>query len=120
VTRPGRHGYQRTDRVNELLREILADELERTDDERLELVTIMGVEAQSDLERAVVYYSSVEGEAADERIVAGLTATRHELQRAIARQARLRRTPELVFRPDPAVRHGERIEEIIRDLHADE
>ena len=32
--------YSRTARLNELLREILGDELERLGDERLELVTI--------------------------------------------------------------------------------
>ena len=35
--------YPRTARINELLREILADELERIDDERLDLVTVTGV-----------------------------------------------------------------------------
>jgi ribosome-binding factor A len=120
MTRSGRRGYQRTDRVNELLRQILAEELERSEDDRLELVTVMGVDVQADLERAVVYFSSVEGAEADDKIRAGLADARRDLQGAIARQARLRRTPELVFEPDPAVRTAERIEEIIRDLHADE
>jgi len=35
--------YDRMARVNELCREILAEELERIDDERLELVTITHV-----------------------------------------------------------------------------
>ena len=33
----------RMDRVNQVVQEVLADELERIDDERLELVTITGV-----------------------------------------------------------------------------
>jgi ribosome-binding factor A len=120
MTGRGARGYRRTDRVNELLREILADELARSDDPRLELVTVMGVEVQTDLERAVVYYSSPADEEGDEAIGEGLQAARRDLQRAVASQARLRRTPELVFEPDPAVRHGARIEQIIRDLHEDE
>ena len=38
------------------------------------------------------------------------------LQRAIGRQARLRRTPELAFRPDSGVREGLRVEELLREL----
>ncbi len=34
--------YRRTDRLNELLREVIAEELGRIDDEDLELVTITG------------------------------------------------------------------------------
>jgi ribosome-binding factor A len=42
------------------------------------------------------------------------------LQAAIARQARIKRTPELEFRPDPAVRTGERVERILRDVSREE
>jgi ribosome-binding factor A len=41
------------------------------------------------------------------------------LQSAISRQARVRRVPELVFRPDPSVRSAERIEGILRELNVD-
>ena len=44
--------YPRTARVNELLREIVAEELERIDDDRLELVTITAVDVDPDLEPA--------------------------------------------------------------------
>ena len=37
-------GYPRAARVNELCREILAEEVERIDDERLDLVTVTHVE----------------------------------------------------------------------------
>ena len=37
---PSQRQYPRTARLNELVREIVADELEKIDDERLELVTV--------------------------------------------------------------------------------
>ena len=40
--------YPRTARVNELVREVVAEELERIDDERLELVTVTGVDVEPD------------------------------------------------------------------------
>ena len=55
-----RRGYERGDRLGELLREILADELARIDDERLALVTITGVEVDRDLAVADVYFSTVD------------------------------------------------------------
>jgi ribosome-binding factor A len=120
----GSRRYPRTARLNELFREILGDEIERLDDDRLELVTIMGVEVQTDLERATVYWSTVfadaETDGRDATIQEAFSELRPRLQAAIGRQARVRRVPELVFRPDPSVRSAERIEGILRDLHLDD
>jgi ribosome-binding factor A len=109
--------YARTARLNELLREILGDELERIDDERLELVTISGVEVDAGLEHATVYFSSLRGEEADDDVLAAFDEARRSLQSAVARQARIRSTPRLHFRADPGIRSGERVDEILRGLH---
>jgi ribosome-binding factor A len=116
-----RHGgssrdYPRTARVNELVREIVADELERVDDPRLEWVSVTAVEVTAELSNAVVYFSSLEGPSADPDILSALAEHRVRLQRAIGRQARLRRTPELAFRADSGVREGLRVEEILREI----
>jgi ribosome-binding factor A len=105
--------YPRTARLNELLREILADELERSDDDRLEMVTVTAVEIEGDLRHAVVYFDSLEGEDGDDAVLEALGEVRWRLQGAIGRQARMKRTPELSFRPDPAVREGARIESLL-------
>lgn len=105
--------YPRVVRVNELCHEILAEALERVDDERLELVTITHVEVDPDLRHARVEFSRL-GEGEDEAAEA-LLEHRVPLQSAIARQARLRRTPELSFRPDQSIQAGARIEELLRE-----
>ena len=51
--------YDRTARVNEVVREVLADELERLSDPGLGLVTVTGVEVTPDLRQATVYYSAL-------------------------------------------------------------
>ena len=112
--------YPRTARVNELLREILGDALEQFDDERVEFVAITAVKTEPDLRHATVYFDTLEGGQADDAAMAVLGELRVKLQRAIGRQARLKRTPELAFRPDPAVRGGERIDEIIRAMRKDD
>lgn len=109
--------YPRTARLNHLFHEILAEELERIDDERLELVTVMSVEVDGDLGRAIVYVDSLGGEEADEDVLTALGEQRHRLQGAIGRQARVKRTPELIFRPDDVGRGAARLEEVLRNIH---
>ena len=107
------HRYPRTARVNELLREVVAEELERLVDEdpRLELVTVTAVTAEPDLRHATVFLSSLSDETAE-----ALGEHRVALQTAIGRQVRLKRTPQLAFEADPAVASGQRVEEILRGL----
>ena len=108
--------YPRTARLNELLREIIGEELERIDDSRLDVVTVISVDTETDLRRAIVFYDCLDGEDGDEDALAALGDARVRLQRAIGRQARFKRTPELRFQPDPAVRSGARIEAVLADI----
>ena len=117
--------YSRLDRVNHALQEVLADELELIDDDRLELVTVTGVRVARDLRSAVVWFSSLSqgpsgplsGKHRDpDAAAAVLAGHRPRLQAEIARQLRLRRTPELSFVPDPAIAAGARVEDILRRL----
>ena len=107
------HRYPRAARVNEILRQVLADAVERLADnhERLALLTITAVDCDTDLRRALVLFSSL-GEDAE----TALGEARVRLQAAISQQVRLKRTPLLRFGPDPAVAAGTRIEDILREL----
>ena len=100
-------------RVNELCREILGDALERIDDDRLQLVTITHVGVEPDLRHAWVEFTCL-GEGEDEAAEA-LAEHRVRLQREIASQARLKRTPELRFRVDDVIARAARIEELLHD-----
>ncbi|KAA0234676.1 MAG: 30S ribosome-binding factor [Acidimicrobiales bacterium] len=114
----GHRHYPRTARLNELLREILADELERIDDDRLDMVTVTGVEVAPDLAHATVFYSALSQKSEDRTEVVGvaLDEARGRLQAAVARQARTRRVPTLEFRVDPGVEAGQRIESILGEI----
>ena len=113
--RSGGHRYPRSARVGETLREIIAEELVRIDDERLEFVTVTGVEVDNELNRARVIFDSLAGEDGDDEIIATLGEHRARLQSSIARQIRAKKTPILEFRPDIALRSAERIDDILRD-----
>jgi len=116
VSRRKPRQYPRTARLNQLLREILADELEQIDDDRLEFLSIVSIDVDSDLHRAVVYFDSLQGSEGDDVVLEALDEHRKRLRQAVGRQARIKRVPELVFRPDPAVREGSHIEEILAEL----
>ena len=105
--------FPRTLRVNHLLQQVVAEEIERLgeDDPRLTLVTVTGVKVDPDLRHATVWLSSLSDAAK-----AALGEDRVRLQAAIGRQVRMKRTPLLTFAPDPAVAQGTRVEDILQSL----
>lgn len=107
--------YPRTARLNELLREVLAGEIEQIDDERLGWTSISGVEVDAELSKARIYLSSLEDGDVDSSIEV-LGEHRGALKRAIGAQTRLRRVPDLEFIADPAISSGGRVEEILSEL----
>ena len=111
----GGHRYPRSARVGQTLREIIADELVRIDDDRLALVTITGIDVDDELNRAIVMFDSFDGESADDAVVEALASHRVRLQKAIGSQVRARKTPILEFRPDEVLRSAERIDQILRE-----
>lgn len=112
--------YPRTARLNQLVHEIVAEEIERLDDERLGFLTVVGVEVEPDMRRAVVWYTTLDEAEADADLVDALEEHRARIQAAIGRQARTKRTPELSFRPDTVIRQAQKIEEILRDISDDQ
>ena len=89
------------------LREVAAEELERIDDERLELVTITSVDVDADLRRAVVYFDCLARRGGDDEVLEALgDAPRRGSRRRSAARPRLKRTPMLTFRPDDGHPHG--------------
>ena len=114
-------GAQRSSRLNELLREIIADELTRIDDQRLTWARVSHVQTDRSLDRAVVYFTEALGdEESEHELVEVFEEHRSRLQRAIGSQARLRRTPPLTFEPDNQLRTAERIEDILRNVGEEE
>lgn len=107
--------YPRSARLGETLREVLADELVRIDDERLEFVTVTRIDVDPEMNRAVVYFDSLAGEDGDVAIIEAFADHRIRLQNSIGRQVRAKKTPILSFRPDDVIRSAERIDRILHD-----
>ena len=112
---PSPHRYPRTARLNESLREVIAEALTRIDDERLHMVTITSIDVDPEMNRAIVYFDSLLGENGDADILVALAGHRVRLQSSVGRAIRSKKTPILSFRPDETIRAAERIERILHD-----
>ena len=107
---------QRLRRVNELVREIVAEVLPGLKDPRIGFVTITDVRTSQDLSTAEVFYTVLpdtpEARADTE---AGLRSAAPLIRREVGSQLRTRRTPDLHFVNDPLPEHGRRIESLLKD-----
>ena len=110
---------ERMRRVNEALKEVLSEGIGDLKDPRIGFVTITAVETASDLRQARVFVSVLGSDTKRERSLAGLTAAHGVLQARVARELRMKRTPQLTFEYDPSVERGVRMTQLIDELAGD-
>jgi ribosome-binding factor A len=107
-------------RVDEAVREVLSDAIsQQIKDPRVGFVTVTAVETSSDLRHARVFVSVLGDDAVRRRSMEGLQSAHGVLQRAVARELRLKHTPTLEFVYDDTTDRGFRIAELI-DREAEE
>jgi ribosome-binding factor A len=107
-------------RVNESVRQVLSEAVGDLKDPRIGFVTVTGVETSSDLRQARVYVSVLGSEEAQRESLAGLEAAHGVLQGRLARELRMKRTPQLAFEYDPTVERGVRMTQLIDELAPDD
>jgi ribosome-binding factor A len=103
-------------RVNEAVREVVSEGLGDLKDPRIGFVTVTGVETSPDLRHARVFVSVLGSEAKRKRTLIGLAAAHGVLQARLARELRMKRTPQLAFEYDPTVERGVRMTQLIDEL----
>jgi ribosome-binding factor A len=111
---------QRLRRVNAAIKEVCAETIPELKDPRIGFVTVTDARANPDLSSADVYFTVLAGEetdhgAAEAETTRGLESAAGVLRREVGQCLRMRRTPELRFRPDPAVAHGAKIERLLAE-----
>src|SRR2546423_15683824 len=107
-------------RVNEAVREVISEAVGELKDPRVGFVTVTGVKTSADLRQATVFVSVFGTERKREQTLAGLTAAHGVLQARVARELRLKRTPQLTFEYDPTVERGVRMTQLIDELAGDQ
>ena len=111
---------ERMRRVNESVRQVLAEALPELKDPRIGLVTITGVDTSPDLRHAVVYVSVLGSLRKRNATLEGLEAAHGLLQGRLARELRMKRTPQVTFEYDPSVERGVRMTQLIDELAPDD
>jgi ribosome-binding factor A len=107
-------------RVNESVRQVLSEAVGELKDPRIGFVTVTGVETSPDLRQARVYVSVFGSEESRQDTLAGLEAAHGVLQSRLARELRMKRTPQLAFEYDPTVERGVRMTQLIDELAPDD
>ena len=107
-------------RVNESVRAVLAEAVGELKDPRIGFVTVTGVDTTPDLRQATVFVSVLGSERKRDRSLEGLAAAHGVLQARLAKELRMKRTPQLTFHYDPSVEEGVRMSRLIDELVADD
>ena len=107
-------------RVNEAVKEVLSEGIGELKDPRIGFVTVTGVRTSADLRHARVFVSVLGSQHKREQSLEGLAAAHGVLQARVARELRMKRTPQLAFEYDPSVERGVRMTQLIDELAGDE
>jgi ribosome-binding factor A len=110
---------QRTERIDELLRQEIGAALERdVTDPRIGFVTVTDVETTPDLSRARVWVSVIGTPEERKETLAALRRAMPYIRHGLGSKIRLRRIPELEVRVDDTVERGTRVLQILNELEA--
>ncbi len=109
--------YSRIARVNHLVQEVIAEEIELIDDDDLELVTITGCDVSADLRHAKVFISTLGDEEKKQRALVALEKHKGRIKRAMSGSIRMKFLPDLHFMGDPSIEVGFHIESLIKNVH---
>jgi ribosome-binding factor A len=107
-------------RVNEAVRQVLSESVGQLKDPRIGFVTVTAVETSNDLRHARVFVSVLGTERKRQLALEGLEAAHSVLQGRLARELRMKRTPQLTFEYDPSVERGVRMTKLIDELAPDD
>lgn len=107
--------YPRSERVEQLSREVLGEAVRELKDPRVGFATVTSVKMSPDLRQARMYVSVLGN---DEQRAETIEAIRHalpHLRSVLGREVRLKFLPRLDVVEDLTALHGERIETLLRE-----
>jgi ribosome-binding factor A len=110
---------QRTQKIDELLRQEIGQALEReVTDPGIGFVTVTNVETSPDLARARVWVSVIGSDEKRKETLAALRRAMPFIRHGLAAKIRLRRIPELDVQLDDSIERGSRVLQILNELEA--
>ncbi|HEY6086038.1 MAG TPA: 30S ribosome-binding factor RbfA [Nitrospira sp.] len=111
-------GYSRAERVADQIRMEVADILmRRTKDPRVRSVTVTDVELTNDLRMARVFVTALGSEEEIKDVFSGLAKASGFVRSELGRRLALRYLPEIVFEKDLSGPRGDRVLQLLNELH---
>lgn len=105
---------QRTRKVSESVKEIVAEEVLGLKDPRIGFVTVTDVRTSPDLKSSEVFWTVLpDDDEVRAATAAGLASAQSLLRRAVGQRLRLRHVPDLHFTHDPVPEQGRRIDRLL-------
>jgi len=109
--------YQRSERVGDLLIEIISDLLRKDiRDPRLGAVTITAAKVSKDLRHARIYFNMLVSPIDRKEVLAGLKSATGFLRSKIGKQLKLRFVPTIEFFYDETEDEAQRIEDLLKQV----
>ena len=109
--------YQRSERVGDLLVELIAELLRRDiRDPRLGAVTITAAKVSKDLRHARLYFNLLGRRENKKEALAGLESATGFIRSKVAKQLKLRFVPTLEFFYDDTQDEAQRIEDLLKQV----
>jgi ribosome-binding factor A len=109
--------YQRSDRVGDLLVELIAELLTREiRDPRVQGVAITSVKVTKDLKHARVYFNLLGGGENRESVLAGLRSAGGFIRSRVGKELKLKFVPALDFAYDDTEDQAQKIEELLKKV----
>jgi len=103
-------------RVDEAIRQVLGDAVGELKDPRVGFVTVTDVRTSADLSHARVYVSVLGDAERREATMAGLRSAHGFLQRKVASELHLKRTPTLELHYDDTTDRALRVDALIDEI----
>jgi ribosome-binding factor A len=109
--------YQRSDRVGDLLLEVVSELLRREiRDPRVQAVTLTGVKMSKDLRHARIYFNLLGGAENRSEAVAGLKSAAGFIRSRAGKQLNLRFVPQIEFTYDESEDEAQRIDALLKQV----
>ena len=109
--------YQRSDRVGDLLLELISQLLTKeVNDPRIGSVTLTGAEVSKDLRRARIYFRLLGDGEKKAAVLSGLKSATGFIRAKIARELKLRFVPTIEFVFDETQDKAQRIEDLLQQV----
>jgi len=94
--------------------------MQKVKDPRVKGITLTGAHISDDLKNASIYFSLIGNEEDVRRAQAGLESAKGFIKREIGLSVNLRNVPDIIFKYDPTLETGNRLEKLFQKIKTED